>query len=432
MENNLFLLTNPWLKNKSITIENYIPRNVYFEIIKYLFDDEIIILTGARQSGKTTIIYKIIQELLSKNINPKQIFYFNLDGMFEQEICQNAQSLFSFVRSFGEFNKYYLFLDEAQRLDLSLLVKQLHDLQTSPFKIFLSGSSSLQLKSKLKESLVGRNLEFTVFPLSLKELRPQAISWKLIQSLLGKIMIFGSYPKIYLEPNREKKILLLNQLYKDYLEKDIVNFLKIENTAGFNKLIALLSWQIGSTINKTELTGKSEIDIKTLNKYLQILEQTYVIKAVYPYFKVGRDSLVHNPKIYFVDLGLRNILSNQLQDYSLRFDHGQLWENLILSELLKTNQILKIYYWRLQSGGEVDFVVQDIQGKTFGLEVKAGKLNKPTVPRSARHFLEKTKIKKMFILNENLKEKVKIDQGAGVAEVEFLQIQDFMQYLYQD
>jgi len=228
------------------------------------------------------------------------------------------------------------------------------------------------------------------------------------EKLVGDFAVFGGYPRVALEQNISKKIGLIEELYNSYLEKDIINFLKIKNSVSFNKLVSLLSAQTGGLLNVNQLAKNVGVETKTLNHYLDILENTFIIKLIKPFFTNPKKELVKMPKVYFCDNGIRNFALSRFESLSERVDKGEVFENLIASELLKTVKSPdSLHYWRSLQKAEVDFVIKRGGGRVVPMEVKAQKMDKPAISRSYRSFLTRYKPHSAFLMNYNLRGKIK-------------------------
>lgn len=409
MENiDLFLAQNPWQVQEKFTVESFIERDVFRQALGWLQKDEIITLTGPRQAGKTTLLLKLVEHLLSESGCPgSSIYYFNFDQEELGEEFGNPQKLLSFIKSRSEHRKYYLFLDEVQRLkEPGLYLKVLYDLPQRPLKMVVSGSSSLLLKAKTKEHLTGRQIEFYTFPLSFKEMaavfgfRLPADHSTALQDLLGQTAVYGGYPRPFQESNSQIKQQLLSQLYRDYVKKDIRDFAGVEEVAGFNKLTGLLAYQVGNLVEKNELAAGTQLDARTVGKYLEVLEQTFVVTLVPPYFTNRRKEIVKTPKVYYLDNGLRNARLNDFTNYELRPDRGALFENTVLTELFKNcPPETQVHYWRTQAGAEVDFVLVKGQ-KLVPVEVKTA-IKDGRTQQGLKSFIEGYKPEQAFVVSES-------------------------------
>jgi len=404
----LFFAQNPWQVQKKFTIEPFIGREVFHQTFDWLGRDEIITLTGPRQAGKTTILLKLIEQLLLNRSCPgSSIYYFNFDQEELVEELGKPQKLLSFIKSRTPHQKYWLFLDEVQRLkEPGLYLKTLFDLPEKPLKMVVSGSSSLLLRAKTKEYLTGRQVEFYVFPLSAKEMattfgfRLPADPSNALQDLLRQAAVYGGYPRPFQEKNPQIKQQLLSQLYRDYVKKDIRDFAGIEEVVGFNKLTGLLAYQVGNLVEKNELAVNAQLDARTVGKYLEVLEQTFVIKLIPPYFTNRRKEIVKAPKVYYLDDGLRNARLNDFTDYDPRPDRGAVFENMALTELFKNCPAeTQIHYWRTQAGAEVDFVLVEGQ-ELVPVEVKST-IKEAQTPQGLKSFIEGYRPAQAFVVSES-------------------------------
>ena len=238
----------------------------------------------------------------------------------------------------------------------------------------------------------GRKQAFILYPLSLKEIQPDY--WR-------DYLVFGGYPKVFLSNTESRKKRELKDIYESYIKKDISGYLKIEKPEKFNQLAVLLSDQISGLINIDELTNTLNINRATVEKYISMLEDTFVIKKVYPFFRNKRTEISKMPKIYFLDLGIRNIIFNNFNNIDGRGDVGKLSENFVFNQLEYQKLIDEtIHFWRTKSGAEIDFVVQ--KGKDISLyEVKFKKPIKNIKTAAIRSFEQKYGFNKAYILSNN-------------------------------
>lgn len=407
---------------------NLIKRDIFRSVIDHIQEKEMTVLIGPRQVGKTTLLEQIQDYLINKQkINPNALFYFNLDVAKDLELFGEQNNVINFIkdRKQGK-DTLYLFIDEVQRIEnAGIFLKGVYDLKLG-VKFVLTGSSSLEIKAKVQEALTGRKKIFKLTPLSFKEyasykdpeifriVKKQKIvsdyDYVRWEKLVGDFAVFGGYPRVALEQNINKKIGLIEELYNSYLEKDVINFLKIKNSASFNKLVSLLSARTGGLLNVNQLAKDAGVESKTLNHYLDILENTFIIKLIKPFFTNPKKELVKMPKVYFCDNGVRNFALSRFESLSARVDKGEVFENLIASELLKTVKSPdSLHYWRSLQKAEVDFVLRKGNGKVIPIEVKAQKMDRPVVSRSYRSFLAKYKPSIAFLMNYNLRDEVKVN-----------------------
>jgi len=371
----------------------YISRSLEEKLRKFLSTPEVIAIVGARQVGKTTLMNRLYEDLPG----PKAFLDFEdpeLVALFEEDIKAFTQL---YVKG-----KRYLFIDEFQHAKHGgKLLKYLYD--HSNTKFIISGSSSLDLTVSAAY-LVGRIFVFELFPLSFAEFlaykspellpilkerisRGIPISASLHRRFLPyfeEFSIWGGYPRVAIAENEEEKAEVLKNILVTYLLKDIRGFFRLASESGFQKLVKALALQIGSLIQYSELSQVSGLRYTSLKEYLSILEETYILKLARPFFTNKRLEITKNPKVYFVDTGLRNYLSQDFRGWSHRTDIGHLVENVIATELMKRE--IPLNFWRTRSKGEVDFVVP-VRDYVIPLEVKSGVVK--AVGKSFLSFIER-------------------------------------------
>jgi len=372
----IFELQNPWRFKTGFSF-NLKDRDIISYIINNLDNNIIIGLIGSRQVGKSSIIFLMIQHLIRKNIPPQSIYYFNLDDLKLQELFYDIPEFIHFIGK--DDARKFVFIDEIQRLkNPGLFLKEVYDLGLN-IKIIFSGSSQLEIRSKLKEHLVGRARQFDIHRLSFSEYLTFAAPVTKKQAL-NDMLVFGSYPAVALETQKIEKKMLLKDIYQSYIEKDITDFLRVENTQAFNLMAGLLANQSGQLINIDNLATSLKITRKETEKYISILEQTFIIKRIYPFYRNYKKEITKTPKIYFMDLGLRNYAANNYNDIDHRNDQGYLFENFFLLELLYKDHLSqsKINFWRTTNQTEIDFIVTG-ENAVEAIEVK---WEKETIPKS--------------------------------------------------
>ena len=353
-------------------------REVFDEIIQYLDEDVILVIIGARQVGKTYILFYLEEYLKKKN---KVSYYMDLEDSRYLNILDEGVDVF--VRhlkeeGFDTDKKIYVLLDEIQYMESpSSFLKLIHD-HHKAIKLIVSGSSSFGIKKKFTDSLVGRTVTFEIFPLSFEEflrfkeykfVRGVKFTEKKIdelKALLKEYVLFGSYPKIVLTQAREKKERFLQQIIDTYVKKDIRDIGNIKELDKFNKLIEALSSQSGSLLNVAELSNTCRLAKKTVEHYLFILENTYIIRLVKPYHSNLRSELFKTPKIYFFDSGLLQMLQLKTIPGAII---GNVFETAVFSELVKRYGKDQIFYWRTKDKKEIDFILRQ-KNKILPVEVK--------------------------------------------------------------
>ncbi|OGI33171.1 MAG: ATPase [Candidatus Moranbacteria bacterium RIFOXYA12_FULL_35_19] len=338
-----------------------IKRKIQDSVEKALFKGKIVIIYGARQVGKTTLVKEIQKKYLAESI------YLNCDEPDIREAFSDKTS--TEIKAYLGKAKIVI-LDEAQRIkNIGLTLKLMAD-NFPEIQIIATGSSSFDLSSKIAEPLTGRKNEFFLYPFSYSELK--AIYSELeLNRLLEQRIIFGMYPEV-IEGGKEAQ-KNLKSLAKSYLYKDILEFQGIRNSEAIEKLLQALALQIGDEVSYNELAQTVGIDKNTVANYIQILEKAFIIFRLNPYSRNLRSELKELRKIYFFDTGVRNAIINNINPLNLRQDVGALWENFLISERLKFNSNngldCNAYFWRTKEGKEIDYL-EDAGGKLRGFEIK--------------------------------------------------------------
>ena len=383
MIKDIFELQNPWRISGKIPLA-LMERSILRTVLDNLENRKMLGLIGSRQVGKSSLLYLVIDDLIRHGVNPNHLFYFNLDDLKLQDLFNDVAEFIHFLQP--GHNRKYIFIDEIQRLETpGLFLKEIQDLHLN-LKIIYSGSSQLEIKSKLKEHLVGRARQFEIHRLSFSEYLSYNHPITRIQAL-EESLIYGSYPAVSLERRGTDKKLAIKDIYQSYVEKDLVDFLKIGNVGAFNRLLVLLANQIGQLLNVDKLSKALRIPRKETEKYLSILESTFIIKRIYPFHKNYKKEITKTPKLYFMDLGLRNFVINNFNELALRNDQGDLFENFYLLELLKSDfhSLNRINFWRTTNQTEIDFIIME-ENKTRAIEVKWEKSTRPKSFRTLERY----------------------------------------------
>ncbi|NOZ45239.1 MAG: ATP-binding protein [Chlorobi bacterium] len=338
------------------------------------FSGKVIILLGARQTGKSTLM-----RYLQKQSENKKSIFLDCDDPQTRSILQN-QSTPNLLQLIND-NKI-VFIDEAQRVEnIGLTLKQIHD-NKPQCQIVVSGSSAFELANKINEPLTGRKWEYHLFPLSFTEMENHT-SWFDEKRLLETRLIFGSYPDVI--NNQGNEIQILRSLSNSYLYKDIFVFQDVRKPQIIEKLLQLLAFQIASEVSYNELAKSLQINIATVEKYIDLLEKTFVIFRLPSFSRNLRNELKKSRKIYFYDNGIRNSIISNFISLDLRADVGQLWENYLVSERFKKisyqNMFCNRYFWRTTQQQEIDYI-EEHSGKLFAYEFKWNENKKARISKT--------------------------------------------------
>lgn len=399
-----------------------IERTLFSDLVKHLPKKEISIIIGPRQSGKTTLM-ELLKEHLEKE--GARTLYLNLDIEWDRPHFDSQLALLKKIELELGKKRGFVFIDEIQRKEnAGLFLKGLFDLKL-PYKFIVSGSGSLELKEQIHESLIGRKRLFELTTITFLEFVNHKTDYKYkdnllnffeienakAQQLLTEYMDFGGYPRVVLEPERNEKNKIIDEIYRSVLEKDVAYLLKVGKTEAFSSLIKLLSSQIGNLINYSELSSTLNISHQTLKKYLWYSQKIFLLELVSPYARNIRKEITKSPVPYFWDMGIRNYSLGIFGHVSSPSEFGFLFENFVFL-LLRTRTVLsltKLNFWRTKDKAEVDFILES--GKEIiPIEVKFKSFKKEEVPRSLRSFIDKYGPSEAYIVNLNFKKTLKIDK----------------------
>lgn len=354
----------------------YIPRLAESKLNELLSSGKVVMVLGARQVGKTTLVRHVLTN--------RQATFLNLDLEIDQQRLLTAASLppKDALKTLGA--QEILVIDEAQRLpETGRIVKGWYDAGVVT-KIVLLGSSSLNLLDKAAESLTGRNVKLFLTPLLFSEIvgnqswasktltlgQIEASFKSQIQAMLLPSIVYGNYPETVTTQSRIEYLL---NLTSDYLLKDILQLGMVKTPEVTKKLLLLLAHQLGSEVSVNELANYLKVARATVERHLDLLEQTYVIFRLPAFSTNPRKEIAKSKKIYFWDTGIRNALLNEFTENSLRSDIGLIWENWVVAEIAKKNlqsdKPVELYFWRSRGGSEVDLVVKEGENIT-AFEIK--------------------------------------------------------------
>lgn len=342
---------------------------------------KIIIVTGPRQVGKTTLIRQLCEE-------EGNYLFINGDDSEDKLLLENAgeNKLRNIIGG-----KKTVFVDEAQRIpNIGLLLKIIHD-QIKDVRVIVSGSSALDLASATNESLTGRKLEYNLLPLSWTEMKNYfgfAQHFKNISNYL----VFGSYPEII--NDYENRIENLKELTNSYLYRDILQLSSIRKPETLDKLLIALALQLGNEVNYNELAQTVGIDRGTIEQYISLLEKTFIVFRLQPLARNVRNEINTSRKIYFYDNGIRNAIIRDFKPLELRQDVGALWENFLIVERMKSNiynaKNVRSYFWRTYQQQEIDYI-EEANGFFNAYEFK---WNDKKQGRFSKTFLENYTVEK--------------------------------------
>ncbi len=353
-----------------------------------------IILVGARQVVKTTLLRQILKD--------KDYLFLDADDPSTRSLLQSPTT--EQIRTFiGNYK--YVFLDEAQRISgIGLTLKIITD-QFKEVQLFVSGSSSFDLGNALNEPLTGRKWEYELFPISWEEYEKK-IGFIKAEQQIDNRLLYGFYPEVINNQGKERETL--KNLVNSYLYRDILAFSDIRKPEILEQLLQALALQMGSEVNYNELAQLLSVNKITIQKYIEILEQGYIVFRLGSFSRNLRNEIKQNRKIYFYDNGIRNMILGDFKPLNLRLDKGALWENFLVSERRKQNiykdTFAKMYFWRTQQQQEIDFI-EERNGDIYAFEFK-WKDKKTKLPQK---FIEAYNATELVINRDNFREFVKIN-----------------------
>lgn len=356
-----------------------IPRYIYSDLIKSLQSGKIVLLMGARRVGKTTLLKQA-----QNDFGGKTMFYNCDDPQVRDQFTDiSLHQLQQLLRDTD-----LVIFDEAQRIkNIGITLKLIAD-ELSDKRVLVSGSSSLELANEINEPLTGRKKTFHIYPISFLELSQYHDNDQTkTASYLDQAMIFGTYPVLFDLSTQQDKTEYLLEITQDYLYKDALEYQDIRNPEQLRKLLTALALMIGNEVSFTELANTVGVDQKTVIRYVDLLEKSYVIFRLPALSRNLRKEINKSRKIYFYDVGVRNALLRNFNGFELRNDRGAVWENFLISERIKRDRYQRIfknyYFWRTYDQKEIDFI-EEIGGQLKGFEFKWSK-DKMIV---AKEFLE--------------------------------------------
>lgn len=363
----------------------YLKREIENSVLDCLATDEILVIIGARQSGKTTLLRRI-QEILDEKGDIS--FFINLENpKYLSKLDDDYENLFEIIGNRGD-QRAFVFIDEVQYLKApSNFLKYIFDEYKGKIKLIVSGSSAFYIDQKFKDSLAGRKRLFELNLLNFREFLyfkgfddirhlftrlnvvGQVRSDEVFQErniplvyidqvkhLLVEFIKFGAYPGVVLEKTENGKKNLLEELFNSYLARD-VEVEGVRNKTKFYTLTRIIAEQVGSLFNSSELANTLGISVTAIENYIYILEKSFQIKRIRPFYKNIRKELTKMPKIYFLDTGIRNVVLDDYSSLENRIDRGPYFENFVFKLLHDKSSVKNVNFWRTQEKHEIDFIV---------------------------------------------------------------------------
>lgn len=353
----------------------WISRTLEQKTNKGLKKGKVLALYGPRRTGKTSFLKKIIES------HPGKIFVGTGDDIQIRELVA-SQNLSLIQSAFSNYD--LIFIDEAQRIPevgwgLKLMVDHFPDTI-----IIVTGSSSFELSGQIGEPLTGREKTLMMYPLAMMEIAQTQGNMAVVQKL-NEYLVYGCYPEVITAQSLNEKREYLIELRNAYLFKDILELENLKNAAKLTELLKLIAFQIGQEVSLNELSNALGIAKQTVERYLNLLEKSFVIKKVSGFSRNLRKEIVKTARYYFLDNGVRNSVISSFNEVSSRNDMGMLWENFCFAERLKKQEYTDLfannYFWRTYDRQELD-MVEEKDGQLHGYEFKWSKKKKPKAPKA--------------------------------------------------
>jgi uncharacterized protein len=395
MYTNLAKFVYRYMQSLKIMISRILEK----QILNDLKPRHVTILFGARRTGKTFLMEQIINKLPDKKILKLHGEDFDVATMMSS---QRIETLRSVVAGYD-----YLFLDEAQDIpgigkNLKLLVDNQKDVG-----VFVTGSASFELRNQIGEPLVGRSGIFHLYPFLVSEISESYVE---TFSKLPELLVYGTYPQVYMEENIDRKREVLENLRNGYLLKDILQLDNIKDSVFVMNLLRFIAFQIGNDISYNEIAANLGSTVKTVQRYLDILEKTFIIFRLYGFSRNLRKEISKSPRFYFWDNGIRNAVISLTNRLEIRDDAGKLWENFCIAERVKIQKYKRNwanhYFWRTYDQQEID-LIEEVEGKITAFEMKWSKKKsrKPKAfaenyPESGYHIINRENFQEFLIYNQ--------------------------------
>ncbi len=365
-------------------------KRFYENLTNYIKPGKALIIYGPRQVGKTTLLKDFLEnsDLKYRLESGENI---QIQTLFDSP---NFQTLKEFVLGYQ-----LVAIDEAQKIKnigegIKIIIDQIPDIS-----IIATGSSSFELAGQIGEPLTGRKTTLVLYPVSMMELSAMSNPFD-VKNRLNEWLIFGGYPEVVSTENKDEKKKLLMEIAQSYLLKDILELERVKSSKLLLDLLRLLAFQIGSEVSLTELAQQLGIDYKTVARYLDIFEKSFIIYNLRGFSRNLRTEITKKSKYYFYDNGIRNAIIANFNDLELRNDTGALWENFLFVERLKKRSYKNIfandYFWRTWEQKEID-LIEEREGKLFGYEFKWGTKGR----RAPKEWLEAYPGSEFSVINKD-------------------------------
>jgi predicted AAA+ superfamily ATPase len=350
-------------------------KRAYEPLEPYLQPNRVLLIYGPRRVGKTTLLQSLLSQTSLKykldsgdNIRTQQILS-----------SQDFSQILPYVEGYE-----LLAIDEAQNIpNIGMGLKIIVD-QVPGIRVIATGSSSFELAGQVGEPLTGRKRTLVLYPMAQTEMLTVYNRFELGEKLVD-FLIFGSYPEVLLAPTRTERMEIISEIANSYLLKDILVFDRVKSSRTLLDLLKLLAFQIGNEVSLNELAGQLGVDVRTVQRYLDLLEKAFVILRLNGFSRNLRQEVTSKAKYYFLDTGIRNALIAQFNGPEQRNDLGALWENFLMVERLKYRTyagiLANMYFWRTYDQQEID-LVEERDGRLYGYECKWSLKKKPAAPRS--------------------------------------------------
>lgn len=338
-------------------------KRCYDNLSDFMLDGRATVIYGPRRVGKTTLVHEYLSsqqartlEVIGDNIRIRNLLS-----------SQDRDEILSWANDYE-----VIFIDEAHRIpDIGWALKLLIDARPE-LKIIATGSASFNLAGKVGEPLTGRQVPLQLYPMSIFELLNQFNKFE-IKERLPDFLVYGMYPEVLTANSVTRKQIILDELVSSYLFKDILEIERVKNSKILSDLLSLLAFQIGNEVSLNELAGRLKIDVKTVGRYIDLFEKSFVLYNLRGFSRNLRNEITTKSKYYFYDTGVRNALIGNLNGLSLRNDVGHLWENFMVIERLKSRSYKNIlgrdYFWRTWEQNEID-LIEDRAGSIYAYEFK--------------------------------------------------------------